>query len=161
VVTGRCFCRRALITLVTPLHRSNTTSVAASVCLYRKQKDHCSHPLWFEATLSGGGRTMMIASHPFVRCAVIDLQVKRITEYAHVLALTSAARPQQPSPDDVTEADPPPAECQTGESTRLLCSSCSGVPQRTTPRWRMTSIIISRHQSTALGCERFTVAAKK
>jgi len=37
---------------------------------------------------------MMIASHPFVSCAVIDLQVKRITEYARVLALTSAARPQ-------------------------------------------------------------------
>jgi len=104
---------------------------------------------------------MMIASHPFVRCAVIDLQVKRITDYAHVLALTSAARPQQPSPDDVTEADPPPAECQTGESTRLLCSSCSGVPQRTTPRWRMTSIIISWHQLTALRLRTFYSGGKK
>jgi len=58
------------------------------------------------------------ASHPFITCAVLDLQLKRIAEYAHVRALAGAAPPQQPSPDDVAEADPPPAKRQTGESTR-------------------------------------------
>ena len=32
---------------------------------------------------------MTIASHPFVTCAVLDPQLKRIAEYAHVRALTS------------------------------------------------------------------------
>jgi len=68
--------------------------------------------------LSDRGRTVTVSSHPFVTCAVLDMQLKRIAEYAHVRALTGAARPQQPSPDDVAEADPPPAKCQTGESTR-------------------------------------------
>jgi len=59
-----------------------------------------------------------IASHPFNTCAVLDPQLKRIAEYAHVCALTGAAPPQQPSPDDVAEAVHPPAKRQTGESTR-------------------------------------------
>ena len=61
---------------------------------------------------------MTLASHPFITCAVLDPQLKRIAEYAHVCALTGAAPPQQPSLDDVAEADPPPAKRQTGESTR-------------------------------------------
>jgi len=35
---GRRFCQRALITLVTPLHRPGSANAAASVCHYRKQK---------------------------------------------------------------------------------------------------------------------------
>jgi len=38
VVGGRYFCRRALITLVMPLHRPGGANAAASVCLYRKQE---------------------------------------------------------------------------------------------------------------------------
>jgi len=59
-----------------------------------------------------------VASHPFITCAVLDPQMKRIAEYAHVRALTGAAPPQQPSPDNVAEAVHLPAKCQTGESTR-------------------------------------------
>ena len=35
---GQCFCCRALITLVTPLHQPDSANAAASVCLYRKQE---------------------------------------------------------------------------------------------------------------------------
>ena len=52
---------------------------------------------------------MTAASHPFVTCAVLDLLMKRITR--------SCPHPQQPSPDDVADADPLPTKCQTGEST--------------------------------------------
>jgi len=36
--SGRCFCRRALITLVMPLHWPGSANAADSVCLYREQK---------------------------------------------------------------------------------------------------------------------------
>ena len=70
--------------------------------------------------LSDGIRTVAVASHPFVTGAVLDPQLKRIAEYVHVCALAGAAGPQQPPPDDVAEADHPPAKPkrQTGESTR-------------------------------------------
>jgi len=39
------FCRRQLITIVTPLRRPGTANTAASVCLYKgNKKDHCSLP---------------------------------------------------------------------------------------------------------------------
>ena len=37
---SRCFCHRAMITLVTPLHRPSSANVATSVNFYRKHKDH-------------------------------------------------------------------------------------------------------------------------
>ena len=42
---NRCFCRRELITIVTPLRRPGSANMAASVCLYiGNKKDHCSQP---------------------------------------------------------------------------------------------------------------------
>jgi len=57
--------------------------------------------VWFEATFSDEGRTVTVASHPFVTCPVLDPQMKRIA---------GTARPQQPSLDDVAEADPLPTK---------------------------------------------------
>ena len=40
--SGRCFCRRLLITVVTPVHRPDSANAAASVCLYvGDKKGHC------------------------------------------------------------------------------------------------------------------------
>ena len=114
--------------------------------------------VWFEATSSDEGRTVTVASHPFVTCPVLDPQMKRIAEYVHIRALAGTARPQQPSLKLTL--------CllnarQASQLSRLLCSSCSRMPQQTTLRQRITSIIISRRQSTALRLRTFYSGDKK
>ena len=90
----------------------------------------------------------MVASHPFVTCTVLDPQMKRIAEYVHVRALASAAHPQQTTLLKLTLC--PLNARQASQLGQPLCSSCSRMQQRTTLRRRMTSIIISQRQSTAL-----------
>jgi len=76
---GRCFCRRALITLVTPLHWSGSANAADSVCLYKKQERalRCQPIIWPRPTAGlcisriwrpVGNRVLSSRSQPVFRC---------------------------------------------------------------------------------------------